>query len=85
MPQHVSAVKRVRQSAVRRQRNREHRSRMRTMVKKILHSEDTSTVQSLYPETQAYIDRLANKGIIHRNKAAHYKSQLSLHLNQTVS
>ncbi|MCY4001957.1 MAG: 30S ribosomal protein S20 [Bacteroidetes bacterium] len=85
MPQHVSAVKRVRQNAVRRQRNREHRSRLRTMVKRILHSEDPSASQSLYPKTQAYIDRLANKGIIHRNKAAHYKSQLSLHLNQAVS
>jgi len=85
MPQHVSAVKRVRQNAIRRQRNREHRSRMRTMVKKILHSEDISVAQSLYPKTQAYIDRLANKGIIHSNKAAHYKSQLSLYLNQSVN
>ncbi len=82
MPQHASAVKRVRQNAVRRRRNREHRSRMRTMVKKILQSDDQSSAQALYPQTQAYIDRLATKGIVHRNKAAHYKSQISLHLNQ---
>ncbi|MCY4170966.1 MAG: 30S ribosomal protein S20 [Bacteroidetes bacterium] len=82
MPQHASAVKRVRQNAVRRLRNREHRSRLRTMVKKILQSDDLSAAKALYPQTQAYIDRLAMKRIIHRNKAAHYKSQILLHLNQ---
>ncbi|MCY4158413.1 MAG: 30S ribosomal protein S20 [Bacteroidetes bacterium] len=84
MPQHASAIKRVRQNAVRRLRNREHRSRMRNMVKKLLKTEDASLAQDLYPKTQAYLDRLATKGIIHRNKAAHYKSQISLHLNKTV-
>ena len=82
MPQHASAVKRVRQNAVRRLRNREHRSRMRTMVKRIMQTEDISAAKTLYPETQAYLDRLATKGIIHRNKAAHYKSQISRHLNK---
>jgi len=84
MPQHASAIKRVRQSTVRRLRNREHRSRMRNMVKKLLQTEDASLAQTLYPKTQAYLDRLATKGIIHRNKAAHYKSQISLHLNRIV-
>ena len=82
MPQHASAVKRVRQSAARRLRNREHRSRMRTMVKKLLQTEDASAAKTLYPETQAYLDRLVTKGIIHRNKSAHYKSQISVHLNK---
>ncbi len=80
MPQHASAIKRVRQSASRRLRNREHRSRMRTMVRKLMQTEDTSLAQALYPETQAYLDRLVIKGIIHRNKAARYKAQISRHL-----
>ena len=84
MPQHASAVKRVRQSAARRLRNREHRSRMRTMVKKLLQTEDASVAKTLYPETQAYLDRLVTKGIIHRNKSAHYKSQISVHLNKVA-
>ncbi len=82
MPQHASAIKRVRQNAARRLRNREHRSRMRTMVKKIMQTDDASAAQSLYPETQAYLDRLATKGIIHRNKAARYKVQLLRHVNE---
>lgn len=81
MPQHTSAIKRVRQSAVRRRRNREHRGRMRTMVKKFLQTEDGSVAQSRYPEIQAYLDRLVAKGIIHRNKAARYKAQLTRYLN----
>ena len=49
---------------------------MRTMVKKVLQSEDSAQARALYPEVQAYLDRLATKGIIHRNKAANYKRQL---------
>ncbi|MXW82627.1 MAG: 30S ribosomal protein S20 [Rhodothermaceae bacterium] len=82
MPQHASAIKRVRQNAARRLRNREHRSRMRTMVKKIMQTDDASTAQSLYPETQAYLDRLATKGIIHRNKSARYKVQILRHMDK---
>lgn len=81
MPQHASAIKRVRQSAVRRRRNREHRGRVRTMVKKFLQTEDASVVQSRYPEVQSYLDRLATKGILHQNKVARYKVQISRHLN----
>ena len=76
MPQHKSAEKRVRQSEKRRLQNRLHRTRMRTMIKK-LHAEknsDQSTV--LLNEVKAYLDRLAAKGIIHKNKAANYKSAL---------
>lgn len=82
MPQHASAIKRVRQGAARRLRNREHRSRMRTMVKKIMQTDDVSAAQSLYPATQAYLDRLATKGIIHRNKSARYKVQILRHMNK---
>lgn len=54
------------------------------MVKRLLQTEDASVAKDLYPETQAYLDRLVTKGIIHRNKSAHYKSQISLHLNKVA-
>lgn len=54
------------------------------MVKKLLQTEDASAAKTLYPETQAYLDRLVTKGIIHRNKSAHYKSQISVHLNKVA-
>lgn len=76
MPQHKSAIKRARQDEVRRARNRQHRSRMRTMIKTLRQTQDADQAQVLLNDIKAYLDRLASKGIIHRNKAAHYKSKL---------
>lgn len=76
MPQHKSAEKRMRQSARRRDRNRQHRSRMRTLIKKLRGATDPEEATTLLRQTKAYLDRLAAKGIIHKNKAAHYKSKL---------
>ncbi len=76
MPQHKSAEKRVRQSEKRRLRNRNHRSRMRTLVKKLRAAQNPAEAAPLLNEVKAYLDRLAAKGIIHKNKAANYKSQL---------
>lgn len=81
MPQHASAKKRVRQDAKRRLRNRYHRSRMRTMIKKLRTSTNPTEAQGLLNSVKAYLDRLATKGIIHSNKAANLKSQLEKHTN----
>ena len=80
MPQHKSAKKRVRQSEKRRARNRYQRSRMRTMIKRFRTTEDKEEAAALFNEVQTYLDRLASKGIIHKNKAANYKSKLAAHL-----
>ena len=81
MPQHKSAEKRVRQNEKRRLRNRYHRSRMRTMMKKLRATENPEQATALLNDTKAYLDRLATKGIIHKNKAANYKRELELHVN----
>ena len=81
MPQHKSAAKRVRQNARRRTHNRYHRSPMRTMMKKLRQTEDQEQAQQLLREVKAYLDRLATKRIIHKNKAANYKSELERHVN----
>ena len=80
MPQHKSAKKRVRQSEKRRAHNRYQRSRMRTMIKRLRTTEDKEEASVLFKEVQAYLDRLASKGIIHKNKAANYKSKLASQL-----
>ena len=82
MPQHKSAAKRVRQSAKRQKRNRYHRSKMRTMLKKLHATEDKEAAKLLLSDVKAYLDRLSTKGIIHRNKAANYKSALEKKVNQ---
>ncbi len=81
MPQHKSAAKRVRQSETRRARNRVHRSKMRTMIKKLRASEDSAAASALLIDVKAYLDRMSARGIIHKNKAANYKSQLEKHVN----
>ena len=81
MPQHKSAAKRVRQSAKRRIRNRDQRSKMRTMMSKLGEIKDREEAQAYLSETKSYLDRMVRKNIIHKNKAANYKSALEKAVN----
>jgi len=81
MPQHKSAEKRVRQSEKRRLRNRVHKSRVRTMIKKVKLSEEKEGATVLLNDAKAYLDRLSAKGIIHANMAANIKGKLDRHVN----
>ena len=77
MPQHQSAEKRVRQSERRRVRNLAKRTRMKTAIKKIIGATDKEVATKELHTTISMLDRLAVKGMIHRNKAANLKSQLT--------
>lgn len=82
MPQHKSAKKRMRQNEKRRQRNKSKKSRVRTKIKKLRSMEDKDEAQELLNEVKGELDRLAAKGIIHKNKAANSKSKLEKHVNE---
>ena len=73
-------MKRVRQSTRRRLANRFHATRMRTLIKRLYAAEDRESAEPLLRETKAYLDRMATKGIIHKNKAANTKSRLDHHV-----
>jgi small subunit ribosomal protein S20 len=81
MPQHQSAKKRVRQNEKRRQRNKAQSTRVRSMMKKLRETEDKEQATELLNDVKGALDRLASKGIIHKNKAANYKSKLEKHVN----
>ncbi|MCK5146940.1 30S ribosomal protein S20 [bacterium] len=81
MPQHKSAVKRVRQSERRRVRNMAKQSRMKTAIKRILGAENKDVATKELTNTISILDRMALKGLIHRNKAANLKSQLTTRVN----
>jgi len=81
MPQHKSAIKRVRQSNKLRVANREKRSRMRTLARKVLETTEKEQAQAILSDAVSYIDRLACKGLIHKNTAANRKSSLVRHVN----
>jgi small subunit ribosomal protein S20 len=87
MPNHKSAEKRVRQNEKRRQVNRNNRSSLRTQIKKLraaLTGSDNQQTQELLVPTISAIDKAVNKGILHKNTAARYKSRLTSHVNKAV-
>ena len=81
MPQHKSAIKRVRQNEVKRNRNRVQRSKMRTMVKNLEQTTDKSEASAKLNEVKSLLDRLVGKNILKKNQAANYKSSLEKSVN----
>lgn len=81
MPQHKSAEKRMRQSEVRRERNRQQKNRVRTMIKKLESLEDKEKATSALNEVKSALDRMATKGILKKNQVANYKSRLENKVN----
>ena len=79
------AKKRVRQAEKHRRHNASMRSMFRTYIKKVINAiaaKDAPAAQTYYLEAVPVIDRMANKGIIHKNKAARHKSRLTLHIRK---
>ena len=76
----AQARKRARQSVARRERNMALKSKLRTFVinvVKAIDSEDKSVASENYKKAVPVIDASVSKGIIHKNKAARYKSRLN--------
>ena len=74
------AKKRARQGEKRRQHNASLRSVVRTSIKKVLAAIGTGNAdeaKQAYSAAVPIIDRMADKGIIHKNKAARHKSRLA--------
>ena len=81
MPQHKSSIKRVRQDIKRRIHNRALRSRMRTLIKNVLKSTEKESAEKNLKDAVSYLDRMAIKGILHKNNAANKKSTLVKFVN----
>ncbi|MCB0502959.1 MAG: 30S ribosomal protein S20 [Bacteroidetes bacterium] len=81
MAQHQSAKKRIRQTVVKRLRNRYDGKTTRNAIKVLMETTDKGTATELLPKTVALVDKLAKKNIIHSNKAGHIKSKLTKHVN----
>ena len=80
MANSVQAKKRARQNEKRRQHNASLRSMVHTYLKKVdaaIASGDHATAQEAYNASVPVLDRMADKGILHKNKAARHKSRLS--------
>lgn len=78
------ARKRARQAQRHRTRNVSHRSKVRTYIKKVVSAVDNGDAEAASAalnEAIPVIDKMAGKGIMHRNKAARHKSRLSAKVN----
>ena len=81
MANHKSALKRTRQEKVRRERNRYYGKTMRNAVRNFRLITDEKEAMEKLPEVTSLLDKMANKGRIHKNNAANIKSSLCLHAN----
>lgn len=76
----ASARKRAQQSEKRRQHNASLRSELRTAVKnvrKAIEAGDKEAARTTFQRSVGTIDSIADKNIIHKNKAARHKSRLA--------
>ncbi len=76
----AQAKKRALQAEKHRQHNASLRSRMRTAVKKVfsaIQAGDKTAAQGAFQSAVSLLDSTANKGLIHKNKAARHKSRLN--------
>jgi small subunit ribosomal protein S20 len=79
-----SGQKAHRQNIKRREHNRAQRSALRTGLKSIrqaLDAKDIDSARKALSATQSLVDKMAAKGIIHRNTAARYKSRIVARLS----
>ena len=85
MANHKSAEKRNRQNIRRNEINRSNRSKLRTSIKNLraaVAGHDKAGSTELLNPTISLIDKAVNKGIIHKNTAARYKSRLTKHVTE---
>ena len=80
MASHASALKAHRQSLKNRESNRQYRSRLRNALRSIrtaIDGNDLAAAKTALKATISLIDKMASKGVIHRNAAGRYKSRLT--------
>ena len=85
MASHESAVKAHRQSVIKRDANRQYRTRLRGALRAIrtaIDSGDPAKVKDALRDTISLVDKMAAKKVIHRNAAARYKSRLSARVSR---
>lgn len=76
-----SAKKRIRNSETKQERNKYQHKTARTVLKKVKESTSKKEAGELLDKATSMLDKLAKKGVIHKNKAANLKSKLTRKVN----
>ena len=88
MANNKSAKKRIRVAETHRQRNKPYRTAARTFVKKAqvaIADGDPTTAATAVGDAISVLDRVASKGVVHKNNAARRKSRLMKRFNQLAA
>ena len=85
MGNHKATKKDVRQAAKRRDRNRYYGKTTRNAIRDLKALDDKKAVDESMPNVVAMIDKLAKRGVIHKNKANNLKSKLARRANAMVA
>jgi small subunit ribosomal protein S20 len=81
MANHKSAIKRAKQSEVKRLHNKYYSKTARNAVRLLRETTDKAVATELLPKITTMLDKLAKQNVIHNNKASNLKSSLTLHVN----
>jgi small subunit ribosomal protein S20 len=82
MPQHKSAVKRVRQYASRAENNKNRLSKAKTLTKRVRWAKTKEEATVALKNAAKYLDQLGARGTIHKNNASNQKSRLTKFVNK---
>jgi len=80
MANHSATKKDIRQAAKRRDRNRYYGKTTRNAIRELKIVDNQKAYNEKLPNIISQIDKLAKRGIIHKNKAANLKSKLAKHV-----
>jgi small subunit ribosomal protein S20 len=81
MANHKATKKDMRQANKRRDRNRYYGKTTRNAIRDLKELKENKAASEKLPDVVAMIDKLAKKGVIHKNKAANLKSKLTRKVN----
>ena len=81
MANHKSAIKRIRQTETKRQKNRLQHKTTRNAIKQLKDTTSKKEAEKLFTNVSSLLDKLAKKNVIHKNKSANLKSKLASHVN----
>jgi len=87
MANHVSSLKRARQTVVKTEVNRANRTRVRgslRLMREALSKGDVKAAQEQFKATVSALDKSVQKGVLHKNTVSRYKSRLNARLKTLV-
>ncbi len=82
MANHISSIKRIRQTEKRRLANRYWQKTARNAVRRIRKMTSKEEAMPAYNKVSALLERLGRKNVISRNKASNLRSKLMAHINK---